>query len=194
MEYYTSSIFRYNLVDIRDVEEAIEIGSALARISVIERVNSTEGIIETIRKFAKVIKDKGERKEFAEEVKYLLSDKLTTEEIEKIEDMLIEKEGDDGMLHAQMVIRRDFENARKKAIEEGMKEGRQEGMKEGRQEGMKEGRQKGMKEGRQEGMKEGMKKGRQKGMLDVAKKMLAENFDIDLISKLTGLKKEQFIK
>ena len=162
----SSSIFRYNLVDIRDVEEAIEIGTALARISVIERVNSTEGIIETIRKFAKVIKDKGERKEFAEEVKYLLSDKLTKKEINKIEDMLIEKEGDDGMLHAQMVIRRDFENVRKKAIEEGMKEGRQKGMKEGRQ----------------------------KGMLDVAKKMLAENFDIDLISKLTGLTKEQFMK
>ncbi len=81
MEYYASSIFRYNLVDIRDVEEAIEIGTALARISVIERVNSTEGIIETIRKFAKVIKDKCKRKEFAEEVKYLLSDKLTKEEI-----------------------------------------------------------------------------------------------------------------
>lgn len=95
MEYYASSIFRYNLVAIRDVEEAIEIGTALVRISVIERVNSTEGIIETIRKFAKVIKDKGERKE---------------------------------------------------------------------------------------------------GILDLAKKMLAEKIDIDLISKLTGLRKEQFIK
>ena len=99
-----------------------------------------------------------------------MSDKLTKEEIDKIEDMLIEKEGDDGMLHAQMVIRRDFENARKKAIEEGMKEGIQTGK------------------------KEGIQKGRHKGMLDVAKRMLAENFDIDLISKLTGLRKEQFIK
>lgn len=42
----SSSIFRYNLVDIRDVEEAIDIGTALARISVIERLNSTEEIIE----------------------------------------------------------------------------------------------------------------------------------------------------
>ncbi len=154
MEYYASSIFRYNLVDIRKVEEAIDIGTAIARISVIERLNSTEEIIETIRKFAKVIKDKFERKEFAEEVKYLLSDKLTKEEIDKIEDMLIEREGDDGMLHAQMVIRRDFENVRKKAIEEGRKE----------------------------------------GILDLAKKMLAEKIDADLISKLTGLRKEQFMK
>ncbi len=76
--------------------------------------------------------------------------------------MLIEKEGDDGMLHAQMVIRRDFENVRKKAIEEGREEGRKEGRKE--------------------------------GILDLAKKMLAEKIDVDLISKLTGLKKEQFMK
>ena len=154
----SGSIFRYNLVDIRKVEDAIEIGTAIARISVIERLNSTEEIMETIRKFAKVIKDKFERKEFAEEVKYLLSDKLTKEEINKIEDMLIERKGDDGMLHAQMVIRRDFENARKKAIEEGREEGRKE------------------------------------GILELAKKMLAEKIDVDLISKLTGLKKEQFIK
>ena len=150
----SSSIFKYNLVDIRDVDEAVKVGTAIARISVIERLNSTEEIIETIKKFAKVMKDKNERQELAEEIKYLLSDRLTKEEIENIEEILIEREGEDAMLHAQMVIRRDFERAK----EEGRKEGKKE------------------------------------GIIQVAKKMLAEKMDVNLISKLTGLRKEQFMQ
>ena len=38
----SSSIIRYNLVDIRSVEEAIERRTAIARISVIDRLNSSE--------------------------------------------------------------------------------------------------------------------------------------------------------
>ena len=34
----------------------------------------------------------------------------------------------EGMLHAQEVIRRNFENAKKKAIKEGLEEGRKEGI------------------------------------------------------------------
>lgn len=113
----------YNLIDIRNEEEAIKEGTAVARMSVIERKNDTEDILEIVKRMSKYIKEKEERKEFAKEVKYLLSDKLTKEEIEKIEDILIEKEGEDAMLHAQMVIRRDFENAKKKGIKEGRKEG-----------------------------------------------------------------------
>ena len=33
-----------------------------------------------------------------------------------------------------------------------------------------------------------------KKAITIAKNMLKENFDIELISKITGLKKEQFIK
>ena len=121
----------YNLIDIRNEEEAIKEGTAVARMSIIERKNDTENIIEVVKRMSKHIKDEEERQEFAKEIKYLLSDKLTKEEIEKIEDILIEKEGEEGMLHAQMVIRRDFENAKKKAIKEGLREGRKEGRKEG---------------------------------------------------------------
>ena len=81
--------------------------------------------------------------------------KMSLEEMqEKNEEILIEREGDEGMLHAQMVIRRDFENARRKARQEG----------------------------------------RQEGVLNIAKKMLSEKLDVDFISKITGLKKEEFMK
>ena len=148
----------YNLIDIRNEEEAIKEGTAVARMSVIERKNDTEDIIEIVKRMSKYIKEQEERKEFAKEVKYLLSDKLTKEEIEKIEEILIEKEGEDAMLHAQMVIRRDFENAKKKGIKEGLEEGRKE------------------------------------GIMSVAKKLLEEKVDMDVIEKVTGLTRQQLIK
>ena len=124
--------------------------------------NGTENIIEMVKRMSKYIKEHEERKEFAKEVRYLLSDKLTKEEIEKIEDILIKKEGEEAMLHAQMVIRRDFENAKKKGIKEGLEEGRKEGRKE--------------------------------GIMSVAKKLLEEKVDMDVIEKVTGLTRQQLIK
>ncbi len=162
----------YNLIDIRNEEEAIKEGTAVARMSVIERKNDTENIIEVVKRMSKHIRDKEERQEFAKEIKYLLSDKLTKEEIEKIEDILIEKEGEDAMLHAQMVIRRDFEKAKE--------EGRREGMLHA-QEVIRRDFEKAKKEGRE------------KGIIEIAKKMLNEKVDIDFIIKITGLKKEQIL-
>ena len=122
----------YNLIDIRNEEEAIQEGTAVARMSVIERKNDTKDIIEMVKRISTHIKDKDEKQEFAKEIKYLLSDKLTKEEIEKIEEILIEREGEDAMLHAQMVIRRDFERAK----EEGRREGKEEGREEGKEAGI----------------------------------------------------------
>ena len=219
----SSSIFKYNLVDIRDVDEAVKVGTAIARISVIERLNSTEEIIETIKKFAKVMKDKNERQELAEEIKYLLSDRLTKEEIENIEEILIEREGEDAMLHAQMVIRRDFERAKEEGRKEGMlqaQEVRRRDVEKAKEEGRREGMlhaqevirrdfEKAKEEGRKEGMlhaqevirrdfekakQEERREGKKEGIIQVAKKMLAEKMDVNLISKLTGLRKEQFMQ
>lgn len=162
----------YNLIDIRNEEEAIKEGTAVARMSVIERKNDTENIIEVVKRMSKHIKDKEERQEFAKEIKYLLSDKLTKEEIEKIENILKEKEGEDAMLHAQMVIRRDFEKAKE--------EGRREGMLHA-QEVIRRDFEKANKEERE------------KGIIEIAKKMLNEKVDIDFIMKITGLKKEQIL-
>ena len=52
-----------------------------------------------------------------------------------------------------------------------------------RREGLEEGRKKGIKEGREEGMKEGMKEEKVRN----AKKMMEENIDKEIISKITGL-------
>ncbi len=58
---------------------------------------------------------------------------------------------------------------------------------EAKKEGIKEGKREGIREGKIEGMKEGEKSEK----LKIAKKMLAENMPIEMISKVTELKKEE---
>jgi predicted transposase/invertase (TIGR01784 family) len=56
----------------------------------------------------------------------------------------------------------------------------------------------GIAEGMEKGMKEGMEKGRAEGMnqrsLDIARNMLADGVDINLIMKYSGLTQEQIEK
>ena len=63
----------------------------------------------------------------------------------------------------------------KNVIDTSFGEGKEEGIKEGKEEGIKEGREEGIKEGKGEGIKQ------------TALNMLKEGFNIDLISKITGL-------
>ena len=67
-----------------------------------------------------------------------------------------------------------------------------------KQEGLAEGMEKGMEKGMEVGMEKGMKKGMAKGMnqkaLDIARNMLADGIDINLIMKYSGLSKEQIEK
>ena len=97
------------------------------------------------------------------------------------------------------------EAAREEAREEARAEGREKGLAEGREEGLAEGREKGLAEGRKEGLAEGREKGlaegreaglaegRSEGILQTAKNLLAEGIPIDVISKCTGLGKEDIL-
>ena len=61
-----------------------------------------------------------------------------------------------------------------------------------------EGKQEGLAEGMEKGMELGMEKGMEKGMnqkaLDIARNMLADGVDINLIMKYSGLTQEQIEK
>ena len=61
-----------------------------------------------------------------------------------------------------------------------------------------EGKQEGLAEGMELGMKKGMKKGMEKGMnkkaLEIARSMMADGVDINLIMKYSGLTQEQIDK
>ena len=58
---------------------------------------------------------------------------------------------------------------------------------EGREEGLKEGLDKGLKEGKEEGLKEGREEGLKEKSIEIAKNMLKDNVDINIISKYSGL-------
>ena len=60
----------------------------------------------------------------------------------------------------------------------------------GKSDGIKEGIQEGIKEGIKAGIKEGIKE----QSISIARKMLAENLDIEIIIKTTGLTKEEIEK
>ena len=71
--------------------------------------------------------------------------------------------------------------------EEGIKVGKEEGIKVGKEEGIKVGKEEGIKVGKEEGIKVGKEEGEKQKALDVAQKMLSQDFSIDQISILTGL-------
>ena len=52
-------------------------------------------------------------------------------------------------------------------------------------------REEGRKEGREEGRKEGQEEGKQQQAIEVARRMVAEEFPAEMISRLTGLTEEQ---
>ena len=62
---------------------------------------------------------------------------------------------------------------------------------EGKQEGLAEGMEKGMEKGIEIGKAEGMEKGMNQKALDIARNMLADGVDINLIMKYSGLTQEQ---
>ncbi|SEI38609.1 conserved hypothetical protein (putative transposase or invertase) [Dyadobacter sp. SG02] len=56
---------------------------------------------------------------------------------------------------------------------------------------MREGREEGMKEGIEEGIREGREEGREEGKLEIVRNMKAKGFDIETISEITGLTREE---
>ena len=99
-------------------------------------------------------------------------------------------------------IKQGLEKGMKQGLEKGIKEGLEKGIKEGLEKGIKEGLEKGMKQGYEDGKLEGLKMAKEEYMkqhqneiekiklqnnINIAKKMLKENLDEELIFKVTGL-------
>ena len=157
-EYYIESNknqiqLGYNLIDIREKEEAIEDDLLISKISILEKAKSTEEILEIIDEIAKRITNEEKRENLQRIIEYLLDDKLLKEEMKEIKEKLKNEEGSD-IMHVHEVLRRD----REKYAQEAKKEGKLE-----------------------------------QAIID-AQKMLAEKIDVNLIMRITGLKKEQFMK
>ena len=147
----------YNLIDIRNKKEALEDDLLISKISILEKAESTEEILDIIDKLSKKVSDKEKREKLQRIIEYLFEDTLLKEEMEKVKEKLKNEEGS-GTMHVHEVLRRDRENYAK------------------------------------EYAKEVVRKTKLEQAIMLAKKMLEEKVDINIITKITGLKREQFMK
>lgn len=123
--------------------------------------------------------------------------KRTNEQIEKAVEQLMKLRADKEVVAIADFIekaRRDEisakNTAKRRGHEEGMKEGMQEGMKQGRKQGL----EKGLEKGRKQGLEEGREQGIQQGMIEIARQMLEDKMDINIIIKYTGLSRKEIEK
>ena len=65
---------------------------------------------------------------------------------------------------------------------------------ENREEGRREGREEGRREGRREGRQEGRQEGIELGILLSAKKLLEKGMDIDVVSEMLEINREELEK
>ncbi|MBO6195621.1 MAG: hypothetical protein J6O56_04725, partial [Bacilli bacterium] len=80
----------------------------------------------------------------------------------------------------------DYEEDRRKIIEGDLRLAKRQAREEGLQEGREEGIKKGIKEGKIEGAK--------KKSIDIVKRLLLKNIDVNIISETTGLTLEEIKK
>ena len=92
----------------------------------------------------------------------------------------------DGELHERKVRASILSFERQKAKEEGFNEGIKKGIERGIEEGLEQGIDEGIKQGIEQGMIKGINQ--EKG--EIAKNMISNNLDINLISNIAGLSVE----
>jgi predicted transposase/invertase (TIGR01784 family) len=79
-------------------------------------------------------------------------------------------------------------------IEQGFEEGIEKGIKKGIEEGMERGIEEGMERGIEKGIEEGMEKGVKKGKIQIAKELINNGIDIDIIARSTGFSRQEIKK
>ena len=74
--------------------------------------------------------------------------------------------------------------------DQGYRDGLSQGKAEGKAEGFSQGKAEGREEGKAEGKAEGISEGKNERNIEIAKNMLNEGIDINIITKCTGLTNE----
>ena len=160
----------FNLIDINDFskKELLKDDIFITKMMLVEKCKDEIEMVQALEKIENKIKEE-DKSTFRRIVKEIWSLRIGTENANKILEKI--EEGSGNMMAVMEMLLAENEKY--------INIGRQEGMKKGRLEGRQEGRQ----EGRLEGGKQKIK--------EIVQKMLAENFTKEMITKITGLKKEE---
>ena len=81
----------------------------------------------------------------------------------------------------------DAEKVERKVYNSKMNYAEKIGMEKGMQKVMEKGIEKGIKQGIEQGIEQGLREGEHAKTIEIAKEMLKENIDINIISKVTNL-------
>lgn len=159
----------YVIVDINNYsrEEFLEDGSFLSLIILLEKSTNKEELLKTLYEIIPKLSEEN-RETLSRIINYAYKDYFDEETIKDIINR-IEKEGGENMLASVEML----EKERRRDIKRGIKIGEEQG--------------------REQGIKRGKEQGRKEEKVSLAKKMLKENFAIEIIEKITGLKREKFI-
>ncbi len=138
------------------------------------------GVEDKLDQWLWLISGKGEKIKMAEK-----KNRNVKEALEKVDEIMQDKEIID-LYFDQAVAKWDREHTKHYIAEKARNEGIEKGLAEGRKEGIQEGRQ--------EGLEQGLEQGRKDTQIKVAKVLLKNNQDIELIIEATGLSKEEIKK
>ena len=155
----------YYIIDINEYskEELEEDELFFSKILLIEKARTEEELIEILTDIAKKIKDEKAKGELKRMIYYIYREKIGEEKTKELIEKL--KEGESMKLAVERMLDKEYAKRDRKSRQEG----------------------------RKEGIKEGKERGRKEEALSLAKKMLKEKIDINIVMKITGLKKEQLM-
>ena len=155
----------YYIIDINEYskEELEEDELFFSKILLIEKARTEEELIEILTDIAKKIKDEKAKGELKRMIYYIYREKIGEEKTRELIEKL--KEGESMKLAVERMLDKEYAKRDRKSRQEG----------------------------RKEGIKEGKERGRKEEALSLAKKMLKEKIDINIVMKITGLKKEQLM-
>ena len=155
----------YYIIDINEYskEELEEDDLFFSKILLIEKARTEEELIEILTDIAKKIKDEKAKGELKRMIYYIYREKIGEEKTRELIEKL--KEGESMKLAVERMLDKEYAKRDRKSRQEG----------------------------RKEGIKEGKERGRKEEALSLAKKMLKEKIDINIVMKITGLKKEQLM-
>ena len=86
-----------------------------------------------------------------------------------------------------------YEEDQEKIYNSRMRAATEKGLKAGFEEGLEKGMKQGLEQGLEQGIERGIEQGEKNSKFEIAKKMLDKNFDISVISEITGLDKNEIL-
>ena len=176
-DYKVMELSRYNILDINKIQndELLKEKDIISKLMIIEKSKTKNEFKENLIKILKELEDnkekyeKEERELLLKSIRAIVSENIQNKETKEILKKIDIREDEEIMQVVEM-LRKEMNKDRARA------------------------RKLGLKEGIKEGIEQGIEKGRLEVKIEIIKNMINNNFSIDAISSILGLKDTEIIK